>query len=101
MFGCESRVREIEGLGPLVVITVMKIKSTKNLKEKRIGKKKGGKLWWGCVKKKKMEEKESWLELKDLRESLRAEFVFIFKDKYQVLYKRRRDKYWVLFWREK
>ena len=39
MFGCESRVREIEGLGPLVVITVMKIKSTKNLKEKRIGKK--------------------------------------------------------------
>ena len=47
MFGCESRVREIEGLGPLVVITVMKIKSTKNLKEKRIGKKKGWKIVMG------------------------------------------------------
>ena len=39
--------------------------------------------------------------LKDLRENLRAKFVFIFKDKYRVLYKRRRDKYRVLFWREK
>ena len=47
MFGCESRVREIEGLGPLVVITVRKIKSTKNLKEKRIGKKKGWKIVMG------------------------------------------------------
>ena len=34
MFGCESRVKEIKGLGPLVVVTVRKIKSTKNLKEK-------------------------------------------------------------------
>ena len=47
MFGCESRVREIEGLGPLVVITIRKIKSTKNLKEKRIGKKKGWKIVMG------------------------------------------------------
>ena len=39
MFGCESKVREIEGLGPLVVVAVRKIKSTKNLKEK-INKKK-------------------------------------------------------------
>ena len=47
MFGCESRVREIEGLGPLVVVAVRKIKSTKNLKEKRIGKKKGWKIVMG------------------------------------------------------
>ena len=39
MFGCESRVREIEGLGPLVVVAVRKIKSTKNLKEKKKKKK--------------------------------------------------------------
>ena len=43
MFGCESRVREIEGLGPLVVVAVRKIKSTKNLKEKK--KKKKKKRW--------------------------------------------------------
>ena len=47
MFGCESRVKEIKGLGPLVVVTVRKIKSTKNLKEKRIGKKKGWKIVMG------------------------------------------------------
>ena len=45
MFGCESRVREIEGLGPLVVVAVRKIKSTKNLKEKKKKKKK----WWKFV----------------------------------------------------
>ena len=39
MFGCESKVREIEGLGPLVVVAVRKIKSTKNLKEKKKKKK--------------------------------------------------------------
>ena len=46
MFGCESRVREIEGLGPLVVVAVRKIKSTKNLKEK-INKKKRWKIVMG------------------------------------------------------
>ena len=98
MFGCESRVREIEGLGPLVVITVRTIKSTKNLKEKRIGKKKGWKIVMGL---REEEEDGRTRELIDLRESLHLEFVFIFKDKYRVLYKRRRDKYRVLFWREK
>ena len=46
MFGCESRVKEIKGLGPLVVVTVRKIKSTKNLKEK-INKKKRWKIVMG------------------------------------------------------